>query len=427
MYLPRIRSLLPPLLILLFLATSACSKIVYEHNDGRLSRGTFYFMKNIYYQGQFEEEENPQKRNQAIVNDRADLDGVGALATRKGLKKDAYYHEYMFRQEHARHGKAAIWYWQQKYKEKFNWQMLFAAEKLAYDEQKTAKLFEETRRGNGKYDDLLLAEFEGQPVYYRDLKPVVTVSDYQQFPGYSGAALLSGLREALKSLLEKKIHDRVVKNLFADETELKRLDHNRVAALYLKVKYAKAGKGIYPTHMDKIPLTPMEVYDHFHRMQNSLADVLWVKAAYTVVAEESLADELKTKLDKGEDFAQLAVKYGSEPRFKKTGVPRVIQGYNRKSGIDAREGRDYYDRLILDMAGRDVTKPEPYLGKDGIVIVRIYDVSRALEKIQLSEVNWKVENDLRIKLLNAVYEEDVRDARKKLNIVFNERLIRSLQ
>ena len=78
------------------------------------------------------------------------------------------------------------------------------------------------------------------------------------------------------------------------------------------------------------------------------------------------------------------------------------------------------------MAGRDVSKPDPYLGKDGIVIVRIYDVSRALEKVQLSEVSWKVENDLRTKLLGAVFEEDVKDSRKKLKIVYNERLIRSL-
>ena len=78
------------------------------------------------------------------------------------------------------------------------------------------------------------------------------------------------------------------------------------------------------------------------------------------------------------------------------------------------------------MAGRDVNKPEPYLGKDGIVIVRIYDVDRALEKVQLSDVSWKVENDLRTKLLNAVFEEDVKDSRKMLKIVYNDRLIRTL-
>lgn len=419
----------PALLATLALAymSAGCSKLVYEHQEGKLSRGTFNFLKNIYYTGQFEEEDTPLKRNQALVNDLSDLDGLGALATRKGLKKDAYYPEYMFRQEHSRHGKAAIYYWQQKYKEKFNWQMLFAAEKISYDEKKFFQAFLEAKKKTGKIEDVIIAQFEGSPVYYRDLRSVMTYSDYHQFQGYTDATLLAGMREVLKTWLEKKIHDRLLKSFFADEAELKRFDHDRVAVLYLKVKYGKAGKGIYPGSMDKIALTPMEVYDHYHRMQNAMADVLWVKAAYTVVAEENLGEELIAKLEKGGNFEQLVAKYASEPKFIKTATARVIAGYDRRRGLDDREKRDYYDRLILDMAGRDVMKPGPYLGKDGIVIVRIHDVSRALEKVKLVDVNWKVENDLRIKLLNAVYEEDIKDARKRLNIVYNERLIKALQ
>ncbi len=104
--------------------STGCSKYVYEHDAGRLSRGSFLFMKNIYYQGQFEEEETLAKRNQAIVDDMATVEGIGALATKKGILEDPSYPEYLFRQQRSRHAKAAIWFWQQKYKEKFNWQML---------------------------------------------------------------------------------------------------------------------------------------------------------------------------------------------------------------------------------------------------------------------------------------------------------------
>lgn len=406
--------------------SSACSKFVYEHQEGRLSRGTFNFLKDAFYTGQFEEEETPQKRNQAIINDLSDLDALGFLATRKGMKQDGYYPEYMFRQERSRHGKAAIAYWKIKYKEKFNWQMLFSAERLSYDEKKFLKEFNEMRQNAKKIEDVPVAEFEGKPIFYSNLRPVMTYSDYTQFPGYNETALLSGMREILKAWLEKKVHDRVVKSMNADEAELKRFDHDRVANLYLKVRYGKAGKGIYPGSMDKIKLTPMEVYDHFHRMQNAMADVHWVKAAFTVVADENRGEELIAKLEKGGNFAELAAKYASEPKFIATAQPHVIKGYDRARGLDEREKRNYYDRLVLDMAGRDVVKPDPYLGKDGIVIVRIYDVARALEKVQLSDVSWKVENDLRTKLLNAVFEEDVKDSRKKLKIVYNDRLIRSL-
>ncbi|MBS0617707.1 MAG: hypothetical protein JSR44_05925, partial [Spirochaetes bacterium] len=87
----------------------------------------------------------------------------------------------------------------------------------------------------------------------------------------------------------------------------------------------------------------------------------------------------------------------------------------------------YYDRLIIDMASRDVKKPEPYLGRDGVIIVRIYNVGRALEKVHLVDVNWKVENDLRTKLLGEVYELDVRASREKLKIQFNDSVIRHLK
>jgi hypothetical protein len=59
--------------------STACSKFVYEHDAGRLSRGSFLFMKNIYYQGQFEEEETLAKRNQAIVDDMATVEGIGGF------------------------------------------------------------------------------------------------------------------------------------------------------------------------------------------------------------------------------------------------------------------------------------------------------------------------------------------------------------
>jgi hypothetical protein len=161
-------------------------------------------------------------------------------------------------------------------------------------------------------------------------------------------------------------------------------------------------------------------------MQNALADVLWVKAAYTVVSEENLGEELLAKLGKGADFEKFVAKYASSPKYIKTATPAIIPGYDRKKGLDERENRDYYDRLILDMASRDVTKPDPYLGRDGIVIVRIYEVSRALEKIKLQDVNWKVENDLRTKMLSEVYELDIRDAREALRFQYNDRLVRNL-
>lgn len=406
---------------------TACSKLVYEHNGGKLSRGTFLFMKDIFYQGQFEEEETPAKRNQAILNDLADLEGMGSLGTRKGLKTDPSYPEYMFRQERARHGKAAISYWQKKYKDKFNWQMLFAAENLKYDEKKFLKIFTDTVARGQKYEDIVVAEFEEKPVAYRDLKSVMTVSDYEQFKGLTTAAMTAGMKETLKAWLEKKIHDRLVHNYFADEHELRRFDHNRVAVLFLKVKYGKAGKGIYPGSMDKITLKPMEIYDHFHKMQNTFADVLWVKAAYTVVNEESLGEELLAKLNKGADFEKVVAKYAAAPKFIRTAKAFTIKGYDRSKGLDVdREKRDYYERLILDMASRDVTKPDPYLGKEGIVIVRIYEVSRALETIKLQDVSWKVENDLRTKMLNAVFEPDIRDARDALKFRYNDRLIKNL-
>lgn len=416
------------LVLLLLLATlQACSKYVYEHKEGRLSRGSFQFLKAHYYEGHFEEEESVETRNRQIVNDLADLDAIGRLATAKGLRKDPYYAEYLYRQKHARHSKAAVAYWQQKYREKFNWQMLFAAENLHYEEKTFLRDFAAARKARTAPAAVRVATYGEHPVYYRDLKSVMTVSDYAEFPQYTEQALQSAMREVLRSWLQKQCHDRIIWQMAADERELARFDHNRVAVLYLKVRYGKAGKGIYPATLDAIPLTPNEIYEHFHQMQNTLADVLWVRAAYTVVADENLAEELMAKLEKGSSFPELAARYAMAPKFVPTAKPRVYPGYDRTKDIEAREKRDYYDRLIIDMAGRDATSPEPYLGRDGIVVVRIYAVGRALEKIRLQDVSWKVQNDLRLKLLGEVYVHDVRDARDELKILYNERLIRRLR
>ncbi|MCS6971657.1 MAG: hypothetical protein NZL89_01405 [Leptospiraceae bacterium] len=401
-----------------------CNKYVYEHREGRLSRGTFEVIKRSFYEGQFEEEETKEARNRKIIADIAELDALGVLATRKGLKQDPYYGEYLFRQKVARYGRVAITHWREKYGDKFNWQMIFPAENLIFDAKKAVAELKAKFQKNESVLDHKIAEFEGRPVFYRNLKPVLAVSDYEQMPGFTEAALESGLRDALKLWLEKQIHDRVVWQFSADEQELRRFDHNKVAVLYLKVKYGKAGKGIYPAAMDNIPLTPVEIYDHFHKMQNTLAEVLWVKAAYTVVAEENIAEEIIAKLDQGADFVELARRYAIDPRFVETAKPHVIRGYGKD--VLAREKRSYYDRLILDMAGRDISKPDPYLGKDGIVVARIYDVGRALEKVKLQDVMWKVENDLRTRLLNEVFDHDVRDTLAALRVRYNERLIRSL-
>jgi len=413
--------------LLAVLSVVSCSKIVYEHNEGHLVRGTFNFMKNVFYTGQFEEEETPEKRNRAIVNDLIELDAVGRLATRKGILKDASYAEYSFRQQHARYGKAAIYHWQQKYKEKFNWQMLFSAEKLEYDEDRVAEKIIEAVRAGLPIEPIKIGTHEGKEIRYEDLRPVMTVSDFQQIRNSAPTPLKTAMREILKAWLEKKIHDQLVKSMFADETELKRFDHNRVSVLFLKVKYGKAGKGIYPGHMDKFVLKPVEIYDHYHKMQNALADVLWVKAAYTVVAEESQSEELMAKLDKGGDLLALAPRYASSAKYIETAKPHMIRGFSKKERLDDREKRDYYERLILDMAGRDVMKPEPYLGKDGIVIVRMYDVSRALEKVKLEDVSWKVENDLRTKMLNESFDIDVRKSREALKVRLNEIAIKRLK
>ncbi|MBV6493892.1 MAG: hypothetical protein LDLANPLL_01916 [Turneriella sp.] len=413
-------------LVFFAIVAASCSNTVYHYSGGELTRGTFYFLRDVYYQDQFEDEETPQARNKAILEDLADLDGIGSLATKKGLKKDPSYADYMFRQKQARYGKAAIVHWQKKYKEKFNWEMLFAAEGLKYDQKQFAQAFGDLVNRGKEVDALEVAEYEGKKIIFSDLKMLMPPLDYDQVRHLRGQGILSAMKDALKAYLEKKIYDKMVKQYFADEKQLLRYDHDRVGVLYLKVLYGKAGKGIYPASMEKIPLQPKEVYDHFFKMQNTLADVLWVKAAYTVVAEDSYADEILEKLKRGEDFEKLAARYAIAPKFAQTARPHRIKGYNPKRGVDEREARNYYDRLILDMASRDIKEPEPYLGRDGIVIVRFYDIKRALEKVKLTDVAWKVENDLRTQMLNAVYEPDIKDARAKLKIVFNDRLVKKL-
>ena len=403
-----------------------CSKVVIKSKAGEISKGTFALLKKVYYEGQFAEEEIEAKRNVAIANDIVDLETQGALATKKGLEKDESYREYRHRQLRARHGRTAITYWREKYKDKFNWEMVFPSEKMIFKGKDFVKDFFSTIKTGGNIEQVIVAQFEEKPLTISDLRTIMTVSESAELQYQTEIPLLSTVKELLKFWLEKKIHDRYCKMIFADEKELIRYDHARVAQLFLKVKYAKAGKGIYPGAMDKIYFKPMELYDHFFKMQKTLADVLEVKAVFTVVEDENRAEELIAKYDKGADFFELAKKYAVSEKFVTTAKPFLIQGYDKKRRIDDQEKRDYYHKLILDMASRDVLKPDPYLGRDGIVVVRILDVKRDLAKVKYEEVNWKVEHDLQIKMLNQLFVEDLKDMQKYLDFKINTSLLEKL-
>lgn len=412
--------------ILLVLCAQACSKYVYTTNQGNLSQGTFEFLKKVVYDKQFESEKTREARNRAIVHDLATYDAIGRLGTLKGVKKDISYGEYLFRQRRARYGRAAIWYWQNKYKDSFNWQMLFAAEKLDYDENAAIARLKTANLEKKQSDDVHIGDFEGKKIYYRNFRGLVPDSDYVAIPQHNETAIASALRDMLKAWLEKQIHDRLVWQMSADHDELRRYDHDKVSELFIRVKYGMAGEGIYPGALEEIPLLPVEVYDHFNRMRNSLARVLWVKGAYTVVQNEKIGEQVIAELDKGTNFEKLASQYAIHPKFVATAKPFKILGFQLKHNVEDRESRSYYDRLLLSMASQDETTPKPYLGRDGIVVARIYDVGRALEDVKLDEVIWKVEFNLRTKMLNAVFKPDIDDSLKALKPVYNARLIRNL-
>lgn len=366
-------------------------------------------MRAVYYEEQLSHFKDENEKKMKMAEDIRDLCARKIIGEKRGLLKDIYYEEYRIRQVRARKARAAFHLWRNKHGKELKKENILEKEGVSFSPEYAAREIESLLGAQKDVSDIRVALKGGTEIKVSDLKKLSTETEWQQLIAQKGTGLQASLREFLDYYLHDEADKIVIKNTNASEKELQVIDTGRVALLYLQVKYGMAGKGIYPGMMLDVAFTPTELYDHFHKIQKSLSDVINVQVQYTVVPDNRAAEEFLEQLNDGKDFAQLAGRYAVRREFVTTARWHLLQGYNRALPLAKREKRGYYDKLFIDMASRDVTEPEPYHGKDGVVLARLRNIKKAIEKVSFEESSWKVKHDLQVQLLKEQYAQDMKD------------------
>lgn len=395
---------------------AGCSPKIISGKGGGISDSTFKYLRIVYYDDQLSEYKDESEKKWKIVQDIRDIYARKILAEKKGLLKDIYYPEYLIKQIRARRARSALHIYKTRHGPQLKKEELFEKEGVKFSPEYAAREIENLRSSGKSMDHIRLAVKNDSEITLGHIKKICNNNEWQQLIAQNGVGLQNSLREFLEHYLFEKEDNALIDKMGAVESEIEVLDIGRVAVLYLQLKYGMAGKGIYPGMMFDVKFTPTELYDHFHKIQRSLSHLISAQLQYTVVADEKKAEEFLQLLDNGKDFYQLTGKFAVKPQFIHTGKFHQLKGYDRSLPVAKRERRNYYDKLFIDMASRDMTEPEPYKGKDGFIIARLKNIMKAQDKVSFEESGWRVKHDLQVKLLGEQFKQDMKDTIENANL-----------
>ncbi|MGF9977638.1 peptidylprolyl isomerase [Viridibacillus arvi] len=138
---------------------------------------------------------------------------------------------------------------------------------------------------------------------------------YQEMKSAAGTQTLQTL--VIKSVLEDKykITDKEVEAEFKKQKEAmgESFEQTLAAQGLTEKDFKEDYVRILLLQEKAMDISEKEIEAYYERMKTE------VKASHILVADEETAKEVKSKLDKGEDFAKLAKKYSTDPGSKEAG------------------------------------------------------------------------------------------------------------
>lgn len=423
-------------LLLLFAASCNTQPVVIGSERGDYTVGDWAFIKKTYYRNKFMKRPDKKMspaafekyRNSKIIKDLKRLEAVGELAARMNIHKNEFYYSFRAREMKARHERAASYLFTSRFGENYRFHQLWQYYKIeaasghgtvARPLPQAEKLFK-----RAKTDKVTVFTSADKKITLKDLRVYMTEGRYRQLFSYRGRALQDALRQALQSWMNHRAHDELVETLNADIDTLERLDHNKISDLFIRVKYSIGAKGIYPTDTIEIDFSRQELFDHYHRIFNRLSRLRSVKAQYTVVSDLEKARKIINDMKNGKNFIRLAELYAVEKRFEKTAHPQIIRN-DSDSDFRSDSRYNYWQKLILDIAERNIQNPEPYFSPDGVGVINILRIKRDSSNLDFKEYEWYVKNDLRNKLLRKQLKIDIEETVSELKFnIYREKIPR---
>lgn len=129
----------------------------------------------------------------------------------------------------------------------------------------------------------------------------------------------------------------------------------------------KKNKEIEELLRPSIKITEKEMKEYFNENKDSFAQAAQVKASHILVDDEKTAEEMKEKLDKGEDFATLAKKYSTDTATSESGGEL---GYFEEGTMT-----DEFDKKAFAMKKGEIS--DPVKTDYGYHIIKVEDVKEA--------------------------------------------------
>jgi hypothetical protein len=436
------------LLLVISFQLQFCSEKVISSDAGDISAGSFQYLKEIFYGKNYKISE--------IIEDIKKLEAEGILASRYGLQKNKHYKKFLLLERRARFARAAAFFWKKKYHSEFNIPDAINYYKIKINPDIAVNIISKQIRITSKIpknfskldekdkikikkkrreyllrdspDDIILGSWSDGKITLEKLQQVMLPYEWKQLLSLAPSAMKPVLLEHLKLWINKLINDEVMDALQAQHEELERFDHNRLAALYLRVKYELAGEGIFPTESLKIKFHPTELYKHFQKTKRKYLRVKKIRCQFVIVKNNLIAEKFFKELKSGKNFEiltyQYAVKYVKKYNYKKYAKPFIVNGYLPNIAPEKQKPRSYFEKIILESVRINHKNPEPVNTPYGIMLIRILNIDFYDKNIRLQNYLTLVERDLTTEHLREQYPVQIDSLIQELDFYIHPDLLK---